>query len=228
MKYLLMVGDGMADFPLPDQGNRTPLQIADTPNMDFLADRGEIGMVKTVPEKFKPGSDVANLSLLGYDPQRYYTGRAAFEALGMELKPEEAEVFYRCNLVKLDSAEDFETAIMEDFSGGHITTAASRLLIDALNRAVRGESKWSRFRFSTGVSYRHLLRWKEGDDQAQCTPPHDIIGQPVAPYLPQAGSAAPLLVELQSLAAKVMHDDYPEAAANAIWLWGQGKKPEMD
>ncbi|MBI2877000.1 MAG: phosphoglycerate mutase, partial [Candidatus Tectomicrobia bacterium] len=193
MKYLVLVGDGMADWPSRDEeagSGKTPLQVARTPHMDRIAQRGVTGSVMTIPEGYDPGSDVANLSLLGYDPRAYYTGRAPLEAasLGVALGPE--DMAFRCNLVTLGTTE--RSLAMEDFSAGHISTDQARQLVQSLDRELADEA----VRFYPGTSYRHLMVWKDG--RARCldlklTPPHDISGQEIGPYLPQGGEAKALL-----------------------------------
>jgi 2,3-bisphosphoglycerate-independent phosphoglycerate mutase len=220
MKYALLVGDGMADWPVPLLNNRTPLECARTPNMDRVAAQGILGLVSTVPSGMQPGSDVANLSLLGYDPARYYSGRAPFEAASMEIPLAESETAFRCNLVTI------ENETMVDYSAGHITTEEARRIIGDLQRHLTTGST----RFYPGVSYRHLMVCRDFPDGTRCTPPHDITGQPIRSYLPQ-GDGSALLLDLMQQARTLL----PESAANKerraqgkqpvtdIWLWGQGR-----
>lgn len=230
MKYVVLIGDGMADRPLSELGGKTPLQAAFTPNMDRLAKEGSLGMVNTIPKGFSPGSDVANLSILGYDPAKYYTGRAPLEAasMGLELKPD--DVAYRCNLVTLKHNKEKTRAAMDDYSAGHISTPEAAGLIDALNK----EFKNSEREFHPGVSYRHLMIWHGGESKAECTPPHDIIGRDIADYLP-LGPGSEYLRSLMMKSVDVL-ENHPinakraekgSAKANSIWLWGQGKKPAI-
>ncbi len=224
MKYLLLVGDGMADWPVPSLNNRTPLECARTPNMDRVAARGLLGRVSTVPPGMQPGSDVANLSLLGYDPARYYSGRAPFEAAAMGIPLAGSETAFRCNLVTI------EDDTMVDYSAGHITTEEAHRIIGDLQRRLNTDST----RFYPGVSYRHLMICRDFPDGTRCTPPHDITGQPVASYLPQ-GDGADFLLGLMRQA----HALLPVCEVNAerrsagrrpvtdIWLWGQGRSMSL-
>ncbi len=222
MKYVVLLGDGMADRPLDVLGGRTPLQAARTPNMDRIAAGGSPGLIRTVPDGFPAGSDVANLSVLGYDPSVYYTGRAPLEAASMSVKLEAADVAFRCNLVTLAEAR------MADFSAGHISTGEARALITDLHQALAD----GQIAFYPGVSYRHLMVWQKGRRDMVCTPPHDITGQPFKRYLP-SGEGHELLNDLMLRAQGVLRDhpvnrrrtDAGKRPANAIWLWGQGLRP---
>jgi 2,3-bisphosphoglycerate-independent phosphoglycerate mutase len=225
--YIILVGDGMGDHPRPELGGKTPLEAAPTPHLDRLAREGELGLVQTIPEGMEPGSDVANLCLLGYDPRRYHTGRAPLEAAAMGVKLAAGEVAFRCNLVTLSGEPGAE--VMEDYSAGHITSIEAEALILALQAALGSEE----FKFHPGVSYRHLLVWKGGFSEVQATPPHDISGQPVAPYLKKLNLMA--LLELMERARPILAE-HPlnrkrqaegQRPANAIWLWGQGRAPQM-
>ncbi len=234
-KYLILIGDGMADWPIPSLGNRTPLEAADKPNMDFMAANGAMGMVQVVPREMYPGSDVSNLSIIGYDPQKVYTGRSPLEAasMGVSLGPDDVAV--RCNIVALrNSGADSE---MEDFSAGHIGTSEAAELLAALQEKVdaRGEGREGLgIRFHPGVSYRHLMVWPGGNDALETTPPHDIHGKKITEYLPR-GKGSDLLLSLMELSREIF-PDHPvnrrraaagKAPGNSIWLWGQGKAPQM-
>lgn len=237
MKYIILLGDGMADRPHAKLGGKTCLQAAKTPNLDRLATLGQAGMVQTVPEGFPPGSDVANLSVMGYDPRTYYSGRSPLEAasIGVELGPD--DVAYRCNLVTLritggKSAghRGGRRAIMEDFSAGHISTEEARLLIEELD----GKLGSDRIRFYPGVSYRHLMVWKGGKDKIECTPPHDIQDKNIQDYLPcgEGDQIINALMEestdlLLSHPVNTARQENGKRQANSIWLWGQGKRPTM-
>jgi 2,3-bisphosphoglycerate-independent phosphoglycerate mutase len=220
MKYALLVGDGMADWPVPALSNRTPLECAQTPNMDRVVAKGMMGMVSTIPAGMQPGSDVANLALLGYDPARYYSGRAPFEAASMGIKLADAETAFRCNLVTIDS----ETMI--DYSAGHITTDEAHRVVRELQQHLTTES----IRFYPGVSYRHLTVCRDFPDGVSCTPPHDITGRPIRSYLPQ-GDGAELLLGLMRKAHGLLLDSPVnrerraggKSPATDIWLWGQGR-----
>ena len=214
MKYIILVGDGMADLPLKKLGGKTPLEAAYTPNMDFIARNGICGMVRTIPKGLKAGSDVANMSLFGYDPKKYYTGRGPLEALSRGIKLGPKDVAFRCNTVKIKNGK------MADYSAGHISTKEAAKLIKLLDRKLGNRD----IRFYPGISYRHLCIIKNGPIKAKCTPPHDISGKPIKNYVPE-GAGADLL-------NKLMSDSYCllsklDLKANMIWLWGQGKAPSM-
>jgi len=179
-KYVVLVGDGMADYPLQELGGKTPLQAAQTPNMDRIA-ACRVGLVRTIPDGMEPGSDVANLSLLGYDPRVYHTRRAPFEAasMGVELKPD--EVAYRMNLVTLDFNTDHEV-LMVSHSSGDLSSEDARQIVDDLKKELRFPGTM----IYQGVGYRHLLVWQNGPEEATTIPPHDVLGQNMAPYLSQA------------------------------------------
>lgn len=238
MKYLVLHGDGMADYPIPELGGKTPLQAANTPAMDYLSSRGMLGMVRTIPEGFPPGSDVGSLSLFGFDPRRYYTGRSPLEAaaLGIGLGP--GETSFRANLVCLaggrfadeDSGEIFEGAVMEDFTAGHITSADGKELISAIDAGLGGGP----FRFYPGKSYRNLMIATGVFPDLVTTPPHDITGRMVLDHLPRGEGRGPIL--------RLMEESVPilaghpvnfgrkgrgEPTANSLWLWGQGTAPRL-
>ncbi|MBF0515750.1 MAG: cofactor-independent phosphoglycerate mutase [Nitrospirae bacterium] len=228
MKYIVLIGDGMADMPLEAIGGMTPLQRAVTANMDALASGGIYGMVRTVPEGFPPGSDVANLSILGYNPRDYYSGRAPLEAASMGLPLDKDDAAFRCNLVYLDFTQ--KETLMADYSSGHITSEEARELILAINRELGIDS----IQFYPGISYRHLMVCKNGPIDMSCTPPHDITGRPVAAYLPQ-GQGADVLLTLMLKSQEILKD-HPvnidrirrgKPPANSIWLWGQGRRPAL-
>jgi 2,3-bisphosphoglycerate-independent phosphoglycerate mutase len=231
MKYVILVGDGMADRPMKELGGRTPLQAALTPNMDKLASTGIRGMVKTIPNGLGAGSDIANMNIMGYDPRANYSGRAPLEAasMGIELGPD--DIAYRCNLVTLRMSKDHGRAYMEDYSGGHISTADAEILVDLIEKKIRQRG----VRFYPGVSYRHLMVWEGGEDKAECTPPHDIIGKEIADYLP-IGPGSEFLNTLMRSSVELLHK-HPlnrqrsaegKNPANSIWLWGQGRMPSLD
>jgi 2,3-bisphosphoglycerate-independent phosphoglycerate mutase len=228
MKHVVVIGDGMADFPLQELGGKTPLNVARKPHMDMMARKGFCGRVITVPEGFSPGSDVACMSIFGYDPARYYTGRAPIEAFGMGIAMADDDVAYRCNLVTLDMGPG--ATAMADYSGGHITTEEARVLIEALNSSLGGET----LTFYPGVSYRHIMLWKKGPVNLVTTPPHDITGQDTAPYLPK-GEEGQAVIALMRASQEVLAN-HPvnnrrrgegKGPANSIWLWGQGKRGSL-
>jgi 2,3-bisphosphoglycerate-independent phosphoglycerate mutase len=227
MKYVVMIGDGMADRPLEELGGKTPLQSAHTPNMDRLAREGIVGRIRTVPEGFHPGSDIANLTILGYNPREFYSGRAPLEAASAGIELQGDDIAYRCNLVTLKYNKDKTEAVMDDYSSGHISTGEARELITAINRDIGSE----RIRFYPGVSYRHIMVWSSGTMDVECTPPHDITGKNIADYLP-IGTGEDTLRELMLQSAGTL-ENHPvnkerlkkgKKPANSIWLWGQGKK----
>ena len=227
MKYVVIIGDGMADRPLKELGDKTPLQSAYTPNMDRLAREGRIGKIRTVPPGFHPGSDIANLNILGYNPQEFYSGRAPLEAASMGIPLREEDVAYRCNLVTLKYNKDKTKAVMEDYSSGHITTEEAGELVKDINNHI-GTAQIS---FYPGVSYRHIMVWSSGAANIECTPPHDITGKEIADYLP-VGDGEDTLRDLMLRSAGVL-ESHPvnrerlrkgDKPANSIWLWGQGKK----
>ncbi|RMG06065.1 MAG: cofactor-independent phosphoglycerate mutase [Nitrospirae bacterium] len=230
MKYIVIIGDGMADRPIDSLGGKTPLQAAFTPNMDKLAKAGRIGMVRTIPPGFPPGSDVANLSILGYDPAVYYSGRAPLEAASMGIELSENDVAFRCNLVTLKYNKTRDRAVMEDYSAGHISSDEAKELIDTVNRELGGEE----FSFYHGISYRHLMVWHGGKDAMECIPPHDIIGKEITEYLP-CGEGEEKLRELMKASVGILEGhrinkkraEMGKNIANSIWLWGQGRKPHM-
>jgi 2,3-bisphosphoglycerate-independent phosphoglycerate mutase len=213
-KYVILVGDGMADRPLDELGGMTPLEVAHIPNMNLIAANGMAGMVRTVPIGLKPGSDVANLAIFGYDPKKYFMGRGPLEALshGIDLKPN--EVAFRCNLVRIEDGK------MADYSAGHISTKEAANMIKILDREL-GNKK---IRFVPGVSYRHLVIIQNGPEKVKCTPPHDISGKPIKKYFPK-GPGADTLNILMSDSAEIL--TALGGNANMIWLWGQGKSPKM-
>ncbi|AEA33176.1 cofactor-independent phosphoglycerate mutase [Hippea maritima] len=214
MKYMILLGDGMADWPIEKLGGKTPLEYANTPNMDIIAS-GIKGMVKTVPEGMHPGSDVANMSVLGYNPKLYYTGRAPLEAISKDIKMDDNDVAYRCNFVSI------EDNIMKDFSAGHIPTEKSSKLIQLLNEQLKEDG----IEFYTGVSYRNLMIWRGGETDIT-TPPHDISDQSIYEHLPK-GEARDKLISIMDKTKEILKDNTIYPKANAIWLWGEGKKPSM-
>lgn len=231
MKYIVIIGDGMADRPLKELGGRTPLQKAHTPAMDRLASMGTIGTVRTIPEGMPPGSDVANLSILGYNPRKFYTGRAPLEAASIGVELSERDVAYRCNLVTLYYKEGSpRRAVMDDYSSGHITTDEAEALINALNTRLSNSS----IVFHSGVSYRHLMIWKNGKSAVECVPPHDILGKEIIDYLP-VGDGEDVLRHLMESSNEILQTHpvnaerlkHNKKPANSIWLWGQGSKPHI-
>ncbi len=227
-KYIVLLGDGMGDYPLDQLGGKTPLQYASTPNMDKIASLGKIGLVSTIPQGFPPGSDVANMNLMGYDPARYHTGRAPLEAASMGVDLNKDDVAFRCNLVYLDEEEN--EILMGDYAAGHITSEEARQIVETLEKELGN----CEFHFYPGVSYRHLLVWRGGRDDLDLTPPHDITGEPVKEHLQKLFSVKELrdLFEnakkiLKKHPVNVKRKAEGKSPANSIWLWGQGKAPSM-
>lgn len=228
MKYIVLVGDGMADHPIEELDARTPLEAARTPNMDSIARRGILGRVRTIPANMTPASDIANLSILGYDPHTFYCGRGPLEAANLGVRLDADDVAFRCNLVTVSG----DTMI--DYSAGHIRSQEAASLIRFLDERLGSE----RIKFYPGVSYRHLMVIKggarEGLQDIRCTPPHDISGQRISRNLPK-GKKAQILVRLMEEARGIMPEheinhvrlDLKENPANMIWLWGQGTNPAM-
>jgi len=233
MKYILVVGDGMADYPVPELGNKTPLQTAYKPNMDSIAAKGQSGLIKTVPDELSPGSETAICSLLGYDPRKYCTGRGPLEAPSRGIRLGENDAAYRCNLI---TEKD---GVIVDYSAGHITTEESSRLIASINKAF---GKLGKIEFYPGLDYRHflILRNIPKPELIQCTPPHDAIGVNVSAVLPKAKSpeaekTARLLRELINRSGGILRTHPVNIArekagkrpGNLIWPWGGGKKPSM-
>lgn len=228
MKYIVIVPDGMADYPIKELGDRTPLEVAKTPNFDFIAKEGALGQVKTIPEKMTPASDVANISILGYDPAIYYSGRGPLEAANLGVELENGDVAFRCNLVTVSQDK------LIDYSAGHISSKEASQLIKSIDEKLGT----NRIRFFPGVSYRHLMLVKRGEEShlenLKCKPPHDITGQKVSKNLP-CGDNAKFIISLMRESQKVLDNheinlvriDLKENPGNMIWLWGQGKKPNM-
>lgn len=233
MKYFILLGDGMADMPIAELGGRTPLQAASIPVADSLSASSLCGMVQTVPDGMEPGSGPANMSVMGYDPLKYYTGRSPLEAvsLGIQMNPE--DIVFRCNLVSLEKPGDnscFEKCSMLDYSAGEILTSESSLLIHDLGEALSTD----KIRFFAGRSYRHCMVWENGPLLSQLTPPHDISGQGIADYLP-SGDRSDILLDLMKKSVDVLSDHKVNRSrrerglrtADSIWLWGQGTRPDL-
>jgi len=227
MKHLILLGDGMADFPIDVLGGKTPLEYAKTPHMDRIAAEGTLGLIDTIPQGLPPGSDVANLAVLGYDPLDCYTGRGPLEAANMGISLAPDDIAFRCNLITLGDGID---PIMEDFTAGHISSAEAKQIINDLGKELGSEA----FYFFPGVGYRHLLVWKGGESELRVTPPHDITGKTVGPYLPR-GKGAEQISRLMRLSTEFLMDHPVNIErikqglkpANSIWLWGQGRAPKI-
>ena len=228
MKYIILQGDGMADYPLEVLGDRTPLEAAYTPNMDWLAVRGVFGMAHVIPKGFPPGSDVGNMSIMGYDPAVYHTGRSPLEAASMGVALGPKDIAFRCNLVTIGGAGG--NSFMEDFTAGHIATEEAADIIRDLGCELGGDG----IEFFPGVSYRHLMVWRKGQEKMETTPPHDITDRKVAEYLPKGPGAERLLKLME--ASQVLLAVHPvnqrrraegHRQATTIWLWGQGRAPAL-
>lgn len=227
MKYIVLVADGMADYPLKELNDRTPLEAAQTPHMDYIARYGRLGKVKTVPDGMKAASDVANMCILGYDPAAYYSGRGPLEALNLGIQLNDDDVAFRCNLITVTDE------ILTDYSAGHISSKEAATLIEAVNAKLGGRG----FRFYPGTSYRHIMVAEGAGakfDGVQTTPPHDIPGKDFTKYLPK-GKNAEILSGMMKESRAILDAneinsvriDLKENPGNMIWLWGQGKKPAI-
>lgn len=230
MKYAVILGDGMADWPLDELGGKTPLEVASHPSMDKLAQLGKFGLVQTVPSGMKPGSDTANLSVFGYDPMKYYSGRSPLEAASLGIALVETDVTYRCNLVTLSGEPRLEDTTMVDYSAGEISTEEAGELIRYLDRELSSEG----VRLYQGFSYRHCLVLNHAETGAELTPPHDFTGKPVAGKLPGGTNASVLMRWMERAYALLQEHPVNRARvaagknpANAIWFWGEGRKPAL-
>ncbi|MCI8365407.1 MAG: 2,3-bisphosphoglycerate-independent phosphoglycerate mutase, partial [Eubacterium sp.] len=228
MKYIVVLGDGMADQPLEELDGRTPLEYATTPNMDRISKKAKLGMSKTIPVGMKPGSDTANLAVLGYNPRQYYTGRSPLEALSIGVDMEEGDIAIRCNIVTLSENElPYGEKTILDHSSGEISTEDANVLLEAL----RTEMEDDIYQFYTGTSYRHCTIWKRGQ-VSELTPPHDILGKKIGEYLPADDKLRGMMKKSYDILNQ--HPLNVERAkkglnkANSIWFWGAGTKPELD
>lgn len=226
MKYIVLLGDGMADEPLEALGGMTPLQYADTPVMDELAGKGQMGLVCNVPKGMSPGSDVANLSVLGYNPLENYSGRSPLEALSLNIAMAPDDIVFRANIVTLTENEPYEEKTILDHSSGEISTADADILMDAVREAFNSEE----IAFFTGTSYRHICLW-HGGNAPDLIPPHDHLGEKIGAYLPQE----PILREMMEKSFEILNN-HPlnleraargENKANSLWFWGTGTKPSI-
>ncbi len=230
MKYVLILGDGMADYPVPQLDNKTPLQFAKKPNIDFLAQKAQVGMVKTVPDGIPPGSDAANLSVMGFDPRKYYTGRSPLEAVSMGLVLSDTDVALRCNLVTLSDEEDYRQKTMVDYSSDEISSEEAKELILAINSQFRKDN----ICFYPGISYRHCMVWGNGLTGLNLVPPHDISGKKVTDHLPK-GESNKFILDMMIKSYDILKDHPVNKVrvekglrpANSIWLWGEGKRPSL-
>lgn len=233
MKYVVVLYDGMADYPVPELDGKTPMMCANKPNMDFLAQRGEVGLVKTVADGLKPGSDVANMSVMGFDPMKFYTGRSPLEAasIGIDMKP--TDVSLRTNLVTLSEDDlPYEEKTIEDYCADDISSEEAEILINYIQEKLGNDT----FTFYPGVSYRHCLIWDNGTtDLGKMTPPHDITGRVITQYLSDSENAKPL-IDMMKKSYDLLKDHPVNQArkargkrpANSIWMWGEGTRPAFD
>ncbi len=228
MKYIVVLGDGMADQPLEELDGRTPLEYAKTPIMDMISKKARLGMSKTIPDGMKPGSDTANLAVLGYNPKQYYTGRSPLEALSIGVDMEEGDIAIRCNIVTLTEDDlPYEEKTIIDHSSSEISTEDANVLLEAL----KAEMEDDIYQFYTGTSYRHCTIWKHGQ-VSELTPPHDILGKKIGEYLPTDDKLREMMKKSYTILNQ--HPLNVERAkkglnkANSIWFWGAGTKPELD
>lgn len=229
-KYIVLLGDGMTDYPVPELDNKTPLQYADSPNMDKLAHNGVTGMVKTVPEGLPPASDVANLSVMGYDPLKYYTGRSPLEAVSMGINLSDNDVAFRCNLVTLSDEKEYENKFMIDHSSDEISNNEAKILIEEIKENFQTDT----INFYPGISYRHCMVWKNGKTRLKLVPPHDILGKKINKYMPAGEDSSiikRMMIKSYSFLSNSIVNKKRDSAglntANSIWLWGEGKKPDL-
>lgn len=232
MKYVVILGDGMSDYPVDELGGKTPLEVAKKPYIDYLCSKGEVGLVSNVPENLSPGSDVANLSAMGYDPQKYYSGRSPLEAVSIGVDMKDTDVVFRCNVVTVTEDEaNYEDKIILDHSADEITTQEAAQLIEDVQKHFGNDS----FKFYPGVSYRHALVWNNGGEKFTLTPPHDILEKRIGDYLPKGEDSAPLYNMmkksydfLNNHPVNIDRANRGLKKANTIWIWGEGKKPQLD
>lgn len=232
MKYAVLLCDGMADLKVPELSDKTPMEAANKPNMDALATHAEIGLCKTVADGLKPGSDVANLTVMGYDPAVCYTGRSPLEAASIGIDMSDTDVTLRCNLVTLSDEDDYTAKTMVDYSAGDISSAEAAEIIKSVQEAFGNDI----YRFYSGVAYRHCLVVKNGTTElGNLTPPHDISGRVIGEYLSDSENAAPL-IDMMKKSYELLKDHPVNKAreakglrpANSIWLWGEGRKPQLE
>ncbi len=233
MKYVVVLYDGMADYPVPALNGKTPMMCANKPNMDYLAKHGEVGLIRTVAEGLKPGSDVANMSVMGFDPMKFYTGRSPLEAASIGIDMKMTDVSLRTNLVTLSEDDlPYEQKTIEDYCADDISTEEARILIEYIDEKLGSDE----FRFYPGVSYRHCLIWDGGTtDLGKMTPPHDITGKVIGEHLSTAENAGPL-IDMMKKSYDLLKDHPVNIArkkagkrpANSIWLWGEGTRPAFD
>ena len=231
MKYIVILGDGMADYGVDAFDGKTILEAADKPVIDYMSEHGELGMVKTVQDGMKPGSDVANLSVMGYDTKKCYSGRSPLEAASIGVEMKDTDVTFRCNLVTLSDEENYEDKTMLDYSSGEISTEEAAELIKAVAERLNTDV----IKYYPGISYRHLTVWDGGSTNVELTPPHDISDKKITEYLPK-GDGAEILLHMMKMSEKILKEhpvNKKRAAegknpATSIWVWGEGTKPQLD
>lgn len=231
MKYIVILGDGMSDYPVDELGGKTPLEVASKPTIDYMCQRGTVGLVNNVPDNFSPGSDVANLSAMGYDPQKYYSGRSPLEAVSIGVNMKDTDVVFRCNVVNVTEDEDnYDDKIITDHSSDEITTEEATVLINEIERQLGSDI----FKFYAGVSYRHALVWDKGPMDFTLTPPHDILEKRIGDYMPK-GEGSEYIYDMMKKSYDILNNhpiniDRAKRGlkkANSIWIWGEGKKPQL-
>ncbi len=230
MKYIVVLGDGMADYKVDELGGKTPLEAANKPNIDYMCAHGETGLVKNVPESLSPGSDVANLSAFGYDPFKYYSGRSPLEAVSMGIDIKESDIIFRCNIVTVSDEENYLDKRIIDHSADEITTEEAHEIMKTVAETFDNEF----LKFYPGISYRHALVWDKGPYDFNLTPPHDILERNLAEYLPK-GEGSDILTEMTIKSYEVLKNhpvnikrmERGLKPANSIWIWGEGKKPVL-
>ncbi len=232
MKYIVILGDGMSDYPVEELGGKTPLEVAKKPVIDYMCAHGEVGLVKNVPENLSPGSDVANLAAMGYDPQKYYSGRSPLEAVSIGVDMKDTDIVFRCNVVNVtEEEENYEDKIITDHSADEISTEEARILIEAIEEEFGNDI----FKFYPGVSYRHALVWDKGPFDFNLTPPHDILERRIGDYMPK-GEGSDLIYDMMKKSYDILNNhpvnikraERGLKKANSIWIWGEGKKPLLD
>ncbi len=230
MKYIIVLADGMADEPIEALNNKTPLEVAKTPMFDRLANVGEVGLVDTIPQGMNPGSDTANLSVMGYDPRKYYTGRSPLEAVSIGVEMQESDICFRVNFVTLTEEETYWNKTIEDHSADEITTQEAAILLEAVKEAFED----AELTFYQGVSYRHALIWDHGSMDVNLEPPHNILGKQIAPYQPTGDNSEQIRQMMERSFEILNHHPVNEARrqkglrpANSIWPWGEGVRPEL-
>ena len=226
MKYVIVLADGMADLPIAELGGKTPMEFASTPCMDALASGGTVGLAKTVPDSMKPGSDVANLAVMGYNPLTCYSGRSPLEALSVGVCMKDSDVVFRCNIVTVSEDEPYEEKTILDHSSGEISTQDADILMDAVRKAFQNEE----FKFYTGTSYRHITVWDKGEI-LELEPPHDHLGQKIGPFLPENPVFRAMMEKsfdvLNNHPLNIARAQAGKNKANSIWFWGAGTKPAL-